>query len=188
MPLKNQKEKIRASPWKICFDFFLLIGGGVGSAAGSGTGWRPNDAHSDSATFGGWVAEWRIGSAGPSGQARGGGVAEGRSALKAGTTGVSLGVQEAGRTGVRVAGKKARPGVTFFSAGRSALSGRLDSNQRPPEPHSVGATEKGLGPGSPSILWLRNAVLESVKVALCAYSRFARSLNWFVVTNQNRSG
>src|SRR5262249_39479186 len=27
MPLKNQKEKIRASPWKICFDFFLLIGG-----------------------------------------------------------------------------------------------------------------------------------------------------------------
>src|SRR5262249_5500241 len=29
MPLKNQKEKIRASPWKICFDFFLLIGGGV---------------------------------------------------------------------------------------------------------------------------------------------------------------
>src|SRR5262249_20981335 len=29
MPLKNQKEKIRASPWKMCFDFFLLIGGGV---------------------------------------------------------------------------------------------------------------------------------------------------------------
>src|SRR5262249_8350058 len=33
MPLKNQKEKIRASPWKICFDFFLLIGGGVSCRA-----------------------------------------------------------------------------------------------------------------------------------------------------------
>jgi hypothetical protein len=32
MPLKNQKEKIRASPWKICFDFFLLIGSGVACA------------------------------------------------------------------------------------------------------------------------------------------------------------
>src|SRR5262249_2046174 len=36
------------------------------------------------------------------------------------------------------AGRKRRLGVTCVAAEPSVMSGRLDSNQRPPEPHSLG--------------------------------------------------